>query len=400
MPPESPSSRKVVVTGLGILAPTPYLEALEGRRAHPPSPAPELTGFEAAEGAPAYGFELADFKIEDHLPNVKTFVDRTSALALAAAKRALADAGLLDPAARPQGVEIGCAYGSTMGCLEAMGIFWKKCKSGNPKFAPPLAFTHGYANSPSSLLCIEFGLRGAAATFSGERLAGVEAILFAYDQIASGSAEIVLTGASESLTRAVHAHLFSEGRLSSSGRANIWNEDNDGVVPGEGGAFLVLESADSAAARGRTAYAELAAVTIGSGSAVNPYLEAWDRAGEDALRDVTVASGPVLVIAATPEEPSVDSWERPFWARRLAKAPSAAAIAPKLFTGELMSVSPVLSACLAAEILGEKRNGTGLPGAVALAEGQSAPATGPFSLVFAGAIDPLAAAGLVVLRKA
>ena len=395
---EHSAAPRVLITGLGYLAAPALSEALAGKRAAPPEVAPEITGFEVSEGAPAFGFEAPDFKLEAYLPHFNTYVDRTSAFALAAAKLALADAGLLDQAARPAGVEVGCAYGTTMGCLEAMGIFWKKVKSANPKFAPPLPFTHSYANSPSSLLCIEFGLRGSAATFSGERLAGVEALLFGFDQIAAGSAKIVLAGASESLTRALHAHLLSEGRLSASGCATAWGEENDGVVPGEGAAFLVLEEAASAAARGKQAYAEVAGVGLGSGSALSPYLEAWDRAGEAAVQGLDLSAGPVLVVAATPEEPAVDSWEGPFWAKRLAKSPGSAAIAPKLFTGELMSVSPVLGTLLAALVLSGKAPKCGLPGARAFGEA-GASAEGPFSLAFAGAIDPLASAGIVALKK-
>jgi len=377
--------------------PAPFRDALEGKLAAPPHTAPEITAFEVAEGAPAFGYEDVDFKIEAHLPNITTFVDRTSAFALAASKLALVDAGLFDRGQRPAGVEIGCAYGSTLGCLEAMGIFWQKVKRTNPKFAPPLPFTHGYANSPSSLVCIEFGLKGSAATFSGERLAGVEAVLFAMDQIATGAADILLVCTSESLTRALHAHLYSEGRLSASGQLKTWHENNDGVVPGEGGAALVLESEASATARGRTPYAEVAAVGLGSGTAINPYLEAWDRAYEETIRAVDLAAGPVLVVAATPEKPAVDTWEGPFWAKRLSKAPGATAIAPKLFTGELMSVSPILGALVASKVLAGKLLGAGLPGAVGL--GEAAPSTGPFQTAFIGGIDPLASAGILVLKK-
>ena len=166
------SQHRAVVTGFGWLAAPPFAQALDGTLAALPETAPEITGFETPAGAPAFGFELIDFKIEAYLPNLKTYVDRTSALALSAAKLALQDAGLLEREARPAGVEIGCSYATTFGCLEAMGLFWKKVKSTNPKFAPPLPFTHGYANSPSSLVCIEYGLKGSAATFSGQENVG------------------------------------------------------------------------------------------------------------------------------------------------------------------------------------------------------------------------------------
>lgn len=403
MADEEPKPPRVLVTGTGYIAPAPFGEALAGQRTELPKTAPEITGFEVTEGAPAFGYEIVNFALEQYCPNLKTFVDRTSALALAAGKLALEDAGLLAPEARPEGLEIGCAYGSTMGCLEAMEIFWKKIKDSNPKFAQPLPFTHGYANAPSSLLAIEFGLRGSAATFGGERLAGIEALLFAHDRIVTGSASAVLVAASESLTRALHTHFHSESRLSPTGTAAPWHEDNDGIVPGEGAACLVLESEQSASARGRAALAEVTAIGLGSGSAVSPFLESWDRASEGALRGIDLAAGPALVLAATPEESSVDSWERAFWTRRLAKCPEVGAVAPKLFTGELLSASPLLGLVLGARILAGKIAGCGLPGAVALgaaATSKTPPPQGPFAHVFAGAIDPLAEAGIVTLRKA
>jgi hypothetical protein len=174
---------------------------------------------------------------------------------MVAGKRALTDAGLLDREKRPANREIGCAFGTMMGCLDAMGIFWTKVKTSNPKFAQPLIFTHGYANSPSSLLCIEHGLRGPSATFSGERHAGAEALLFAFDQIERGTGEAMLVCASESLTQAVWNHFYSSGQLSTKGPFG-----NDGIVLGEGAVALVLESEASASARGATVLAELSDV--------------------------------------------------------------------------------------------------------------------------------------------
>jgi len=240
-----------VITGIGIVAAQPLADVLAGK---PPDPqasgmTPEITGFEVPEGAPTWGYEVLDLNLEVELPNVKSYIDRTSALALVAGKRALTDSGLIEREKRPAGLDIGCAFGTMMGCLDAMGIFWTKVKTSNPKFAQPLIFTHGYANSPSSLLCIEHGLRGPAATFSGERLAGAEALMFAYDQISSGAGEAMLVCASESLTQAVWNHFYSRGELKT--------ETKDGIVLGEGALALVLESEDSAKTRGAPLLAEL-----------------------------------------------------------------------------------------------------------------------------------------------
>lgn len=322
-----------MISGASWIAPEPLGLALSGALKAAPAPTPEITAFETAAGTPAFGFEVLDFSIQKELPNVISFVDRTSAFALAAAKRALDHAGLLDAKARPANAEIGCAYGSTLGCLEAMGVFWNKVKAGNPKFAAPLAFTQGYANSPASLMAIEFKLRGASAVFAGERLAGMEALLFAFDQIVSGSAEIMLAGASDSLTAAAHGHLFASGQLCEKGD---WS---GGVVPGEGAAMLVLESAASARSRGRKALAELEGVNF------------FPLDPRSTVAPMRVATGTreTVVFSSTPNQHVFGGW-----IQHLHK-PDMPAVAPKYFSGDMLSAAPLLSVALAARQLSGER---------------------------------------------
>ncbi|MCY3023561.1 MAG: beta-ketoacyl synthase N-terminal-like domain-containing protein, partial [Planctomycetota bacterium] len=318
-----PTPPRIVITGLGFVAPSPLAEALSGRRAAPPRPVPEITAFEVPDGAPTWGFEVLDFSLDKELPTIKSFVDRTSGLALVAAKAALADAGLLDREKRPAGVEIGCSHGTTLGCLEAMGIFWHKVKTSNPRFAQPVPFTHGYANSPSSLLCIEYGLRGPAATFSGERLAGVEALMFAFDQIAAGAGEVILAGASESLTPAGYNHLLATGQLSRSGN---WD---DGIIPGEGAAMLVLESEDSARNRGARIHAEVEGVALYHFDAKSAPVRR--NVGTDPRETVLFVSPPSLRAGGA---------AGPFWSA------DARTFSGDLCTGDMLSASPVLGAAL------------------------------------------------------
>jgi 3-oxoacyl-(acyl-carrier-protein) synthase len=311
-------------------------DCLSGRVSVPPAPPPELTAFEVPSGAPAWGFEVLDLPLEKELPNIKSFIDRTSALALLAAKPALADAKLLpggDAAAADSmrvSSETGCAYGTMLGCLEGMSIFWNKVKTTNPKFAQPLPFTQSYANSPSSLLCIQYGLRGPAATFSGERLAGIEALQFAFDQVRSGDGDIVLAGASESLSLPAFNHLLASGQLSVSGK---WE---DGAIPGEGAVALVLESAESAQRRGVKAYAEIESVGIyrlpADGTSSVPGVEG--TLGETAVFAPVCGRRPgglSVSLLVAKGVPMVDA---------------------RLFSGDMLAASPVLDVALAAQILG------------------------------------------------
>jgi 3-oxoacyl-(acyl-carrier-protein) synthase len=287
------STRRVVITGVGFVAPQPLADIVANAKKPHYDPA-EITAFELPEGAPTAGYEVLDFNQETELPNIKSFIDKTSAFALGAGKRALADAGLLDREKRPAEIEIGCAYGTMMGCLEAMGIYWTKVKTSNPKFAQPLTFTHGYANSPSSLLCIENALKGPAATFSGERLSGAQALLFAYDQIVRGSGEAMLVCASESLTQAAWNHFHSTNALPKEGL-------------GEGGIALVLESAENAAKRGAKVLSELARVECVRETSREPNTcflclddeapGAGQSAGVEALSGDVLAMEPLVALA-------------------------------------------------------------------------------------------------------
>jgi 3-oxoacyl-(acyl-carrier-protein) synthase len=347
------------------MIPEPLEQALASGVAGPPTPPPEITAFEIPEGQPTFGFEIYDVPLEREFPHIKSFIDRTSAMAMIAAKRALADAKLenrrpsvpVTPDPSPSGgrgenvaplevegrgaefPEVGCAYGTTLGCLEAMGIFWNKVKTSNPKFAQPLPFTHGYANSPSSLLCIEFALRGPAATFSGEKLSGIEALTFAVDQIASGSGEIVLAGASESLTQAAWAHLLASGQLSKTG---TWD---DGMIPGEGAAMLVLESEESAKKRGAFVYAEIEGTNffpVAPSSKTDPIAIATDA--RETVQFVSI-----------PNVHPTGGWVQPLRS-------DMATVATKFYTGDMLSVSGMLGAALSAMILSGRQKIAREPG--------------------------------------
>ncbi|MHC4915515.1 MAG: hypothetical protein ACYTGB_08485, partial [Planctomycetota bacterium] len=211
---------RAVITGTGSVAPggPVELEALQG----PGGEAP------AARGYPVQGFSL-----KDHIPTVTSYVDRCSALGMAAAKLALEDAGRLEPESR--GREWGLVYATHWGCLDSMELFFAKVAK-KPRFAPPLVFSHAYANSPSSIICIEFALSGVGATFSEGVTGAITALGWGRDRLErTGGAENAgfLICASDSLSGAVRRHL-AEG----------------GAAPGEAGAAVALELEEAAGARG------------------------------------------------------------------------------------------------------------------------------------------------------
>jgi 3-oxoacyl-(acyl-carrier-protein) synthase len=265
-----------------------------------------------------------------------------------------------------------------------MGIFWNKVKTSNPKFAQPLPFIQGYSNSPSSLLCIEFGLRGPAATFSGGYLAGVEALMFAYDQIAysaenstdKGNGEIMLVGASESLSQAAWAHLLASGQLSTTGD---WSH---GMIPGEGSAMVVLESEASALKRGARIYAEIEGVNflpIPTTPNADPMILATDI--KETVQFVSI-----------PNTLLNKEWTQPL-------RPDMATVATKYYTGDMLSVSVVLRTALAAGMLGEKFPLARLAGQAGIPLLFKNCQLGNPRFAIATGYDPYGSLGMVMLRN-
>ena len=362
------NGKDIAVTGSGALAPEPLGSILGGIGAsadvsaaadvlegHAPEP-PEITAFEIPQGAPAFGFEVVDFELSKFVPSIKSYIDRCSALALGAARLTLDRAGLAPDKPRP--AEIGLVYATTFGCLDSMELFWQKVKGGNPKFAPPLPFTHAYANSPSSILAIEFKLRGHAITFSGDVSSGLLAVAQAASAIRGGAASAVLAGASEALSAARWRHHWSEGELSLDGK---WVPlapagSANGIVPGEGAAFVLLETLEGAAARNADVESVLAGWALSPFGGTKSPAAALQEAARRALEEAGVAPKQVgLVCLASPEPDALAGSEREAIGA-LFGSHCPLLCAPKWAGGEALSVSPAFaivqaSGCLSGRVL-------------------------------------------------
>lgn len=190
-------------------------------------------------GAPVQVGPTIDVDLRQHIRSEKAYLDRTSALALAASSLALADArvDLAASAARQVGVILGTWLGPTATASAYHGTIAKR----GPQAANPLLFTHSMANVPASLVAIEHKLRGENLTFTSGQLSGFEAIAYAYDLLHHGRVSALLAGGVDAIEPAD----CTRGAV-----------DAD---PAEGAAVVLLETGRGAAQRGVAVYAELAA---------------------------------------------------------------------------------------------------------------------------------------------
>ncbi|RDJ20597.1 beta-ketoacyl-ACP synthase [Bosea caraganae] len=123
----------------------------------------------------------------------------------------------------------------------------------------PTLFLAQLSNLLAGNISIVHGITGASRTFMGEEQAGVDAIRTAHARIASGQAEIMLVGGAYNAERRDMLLLFELGGFLRHGDyAPVFGRhSNPGLIVGSAAAFLVLESAERAAARGAKVFARL-----------------------------------------------------------------------------------------------------------------------------------------------
>jgi 3-oxoacyl-[acyl-carrier-protein] synthase II len=206
-----------------------------------------------------------------------------SRLAVAAARMALADAGL-DPAllAGPgTAVVLSTAFGP---CSFSEALLRQVLRDG-PESASPYLFTESVANAPAAQIAIACGARGPNVTLCQREAGPLLAVARGAAEVAAGRAERALVGAVDEMPPLLHAVLDRFGALARGrprpaqdgpslpdgpgGGGDVgrpFDRRRDGVVAADGATVLLLESAAAAARAGRVPLARV----WGWGSAFDP----------------------------------------------------------------------------------------------------------------------------------
>lgn len=253
-----------VITGMGLFTPVgrgveaTFDSLCTGRSGlvQPPADHPIAGSLEVAGVLPAI-----DPRSVASGPDTK-ILDRIVLLALLTAAEAFADAGIevgRDVAPERAAVIVGGVGG--MATLEAQVL--TRAARGRAGVNPYL-LTGILPNMPSARIAIRHGIRGYSSSVGTACASGVQAVADAVRLIQAGEADVVLCGASEAPLFPTFADTFGNARALARGWADPtaasrpFDTRRNGFVLAEGAALLVLESADHAAARGATGYAEIA----------------------------------------------------------------------------------------------------------------------------------------------
>jgi 3-oxoacyl-(acyl-carrier-protein) synthase len=227
---------------------------------------------------------------------------------------------------------------------------------------PPSLSAHSTFASLSGGLAQAFNLQGPGATISATCASSAFAIGFAAEQILLGKADAMLVGGTEApLHYAILAQLQAAGVVGFHEDARLtcrpFDAMRNGLVPGEGSAFLILESARTAAARQAPVLARLAGWNMrldnsgrtgvdeeGSGL-VQVMEQALQLAGFDPEQiDYINAHGTGTKMNDAAEAPAVQK----LFGRRAATVPCSST---KPITGHCLGATPALEAIICIKAL-------------------------------------------------
>jgi len=294
--------RRIVVTGMGCVSPlgrdvsATWAAATAGASGVRP-----LTRFDPSTLAVRIAAACGDaIELQCVSPRDARRLDRCTRLALAAAEEAVADAGLDSV---PDRDRVGVAIGTSIGGIETIVGAHDTLREHGPRRLSPFLVPMCLGNMSAGYVSMVWRLRGPIRCPVGACATGAQALGTAMRLIERGEADAVVAGGTDAALLPVVVAAFAAMRALSTRNdaperaSRPFDLERDGFVIGEGAGVLVLESLETALARGARPRAEL----LGFGEAADaehPASPAEDAGGarlamERALADAGLAAAQV-----------------------------------------------------------------------------------------------------------
>jgi len=278
--------RRVVITGVGVLAPNgvgkrAFWDALKRgssgiRRITRFDPSPFPTQF-----AGEVDFDPALFISKKQMKRM----DRTSHLAVSAAKMAIEDADLKIGDEDPEriGVVIGTAMAGHGMILEQHDVFINK----GPMKIDTFTAIASFPDAPSSQISIELGINGPSFSIATACSSASDAIGYAFNAIRNKDLDIIIMGGADTpvfppiLSAFCVLRALSRRNAEPNRASRPFDKSRDGFVIGEGAGILILEDLEHALKRDAHIYGEI----LGFGMSCDAYhMTKPEPSGKQAIR--------------------------------------------------------------------------------------------------------------------
>ncbi|MFE6984882.1 beta-ketoacyl-[acyl-carrier-protein] synthase family protein [Streptomyces griseus] len=264
------TGRRVVITGIGVLAPggsgrERFWDLLsEGRTA-----TRGITFFDPSPFRSRVAAEI-DFTGEDHglSPQETRRMDRAAQFAVVATREAVSDSGIdlaaLDP--YRTGVTIGTAVGATMGLDQEYRVVSDggRLDLVDHEYAVPHLYDYLVPSSFAAEVAWSVGAQGPSTVVSTGCTSGLDSVGYAVDLIREGTADVMIAGSSDAPISPITMACFDAIKATTPRHddpehaSRPFDGTRNGFVLGEGSAVFVLEELEGARRRGAHIYAEIA----------------------------------------------------------------------------------------------------------------------------------------------
>jgi 3-oxoacyl-[acyl-carrier-protein] synthase II len=266
--------KRIVVTGIGALTPIGNnLDDYWNNLLAGVSGAGPITQFDASKFRTRFACEIKNFDPTQYLDKKEARkLDRFAQLALVVSDQAMADAGLNKDNINPD--RVGVVFASGIGGLITFQHEVTEFAKGdgtprfNPFFIPKMIL-----DIAAGHISMRHNLRGPNFAVVSACASSTHAIMDAFNLLRLGKADIILTGGAESVISEAGVGGFNAMKAMSERNddpqtaSRPYDKDRDGFVMGEAAGCLVLETLDSALARGAKIYCEV----VGAGATADAY---------------------------------------------------------------------------------------------------------------------------------
>ena len=286
------NNRRVVITGCGAVTPIGIgKEAFWNALERGENGADFITLFDTAQHTTKIAAEVKDFNPENWLDKKEVRrTDRVIHFAAAAADLAVEDSGLdiekLDK--NLFGVYVGSGEGGIHTLEENSRVLYEKGPNRVSPFMVPMMIT----NMPAAYIAIRFGAKGPNMAVVTACASSINSMGEAYNCIARGDADVMLTGGAEAAVSPLATAGFASLKALSNRNddpkhaSRPFDAERDGFVIGEGAGILVFEEYEHAKARGAHIYAEVTGYGL---SCDAHHITAPDPDGDGAYRAMAMA---------------------------------------------------------------------------------------------------------------
>jgi nodulation protein E len=292
--------RRVVITGLGVVSAlgvgreAHFAGLREGRCAIGPLQITDIERLSVTIAAQARDFVSEAYFSKGEI----ALLDRTTQMALIAAREAMADAGLtVDTALAPRA---GTVIGTALNGMETIDqnyrtVFLEMKNRVHPFIVPRLM-----TNAGASQISMAHGLKGPAYTVTTACSSSNHAMGQAFDLIRHGRADVVVTGGAEAPMTFGVMKAWEGLRVMSKDGCRPFCATRNGMVQGEGAAIFVFEERERALARGARIWGEVVGfgMSADAGDIVTPSVDGAARAIRGALDDAGMSPGEIDYINA------------------------------------------------------------------------------------------------------